>query len=81
MVGDIGQIKREIVFSGDVLNTASRIQLFCNETGAAVLVSKEFEDLQTKLPPQGTRIDLGQEKLGGKTEQMTLATYQQTAKH
>lgn len=81
MVGEIGQIKREIVFSGDVLNTASRIQSLCNELEVGILVSKEFADLQNKLPPRVTRVNLGQEKLRGKAEEMQLATYQRGEKN
>ena len=30
---EIGVVKKDIVFSGDVLNTAARIQSMCNELG------------------------------------------------
>ncbi len=39
--GEIGSIKRDIVYSGDVLNTTSRIQEQCNHYGADLLASKE----------------------------------------
>lgn len=80
MVGEIGQIKREIVFSGDVLNTASRIQSLCNALDVGILVSKEFADIQTKLPSRVIRIDLGEEKLRGKADEMELVTYQRKNK-
>ncbi|GER59060.1 hypothetical protein ULMA_11680 [Patiriisocius marinus] len=80
MVGEIGQIKREIVFSGDVLNTASRIQALCNELEVGILASKEFADLQIKLPSGVKRIDLGTEKLRGKADEMKLVTYQRNTK-
>ncbi len=38
----IGELKREIVFNGDVLNTTSRIQAACNEFGKNLLVSGEL---------------------------------------
>jgi adenylate cyclase len=38
-VGEIGVIKKDIVFSGDVLNTTSRIQEECNRRGVSLLVS------------------------------------------
>lgn len=38
----IGDLKREIVFNGDVLNTTSRIQSACNEFGKNFLVSGEL---------------------------------------
>lgn len=45
MVGEMGVIKREIAFSGDVLNTTSRIQSKCNEFGVLVLISSYINDL------------------------------------
>lgn len=44
---EVGEIKREIAFHGDVLNTAARIQALCNEYGAELLVS---EYLHQALP-------------------------------
>jgi len=35
----IGDIRKEIVYSGDVLNTASRLQESCNEMGTDILIS------------------------------------------
>lgn len=44
-VGEIGVVKRDITFSGDVLNTASRIQELCNKYNQKLLVSKDLLDL------------------------------------
>jgi adenylate cyclase len=41
VAGEIGIIKREIVYSGDTLNTASRIQSLCNSFDEKLLISKE----------------------------------------
>jgi len=41
-IGEIGVIKKDIVFSGDVLNTASRIQEICNKYNEKLLVSEEL---------------------------------------
>jgi len=38
----VGEIKTEIVFHGDVLNTASRIQGLCKKYGEGILVSGAF---------------------------------------
>ncbi|MCR9253652.1 MAG: adenylate/guanylate cyclase domain-containing protein [bacterium] len=43
--GEIGSIKKDIVYSGDVLNTASRIQEQCNQYGVNLLASKETIEL------------------------------------
>ena len=40
MVGEIGIVKRDIAYSGDVLNTAARIESKCNELGVNILFSK-----------------------------------------
>ena len=45
---EVGEIKREIAFHGDVLNTAARIQALCNQYGEELLIS---EYLLKSLPP------------------------------
>ena len=47
---EVGEIKREIAFHGDVLNTAARIQALCNQHGEELLIS---EYLLKALPPSG----------------------------
>ena len=44
-IGEVGVDKREIVFTGDVLNTAARIQQLCNTYNVRLLVSKKLLDL------------------------------------
>lgn len=41
-VAEVGYIKREIAYHGDVLNTGARIQAKCNELGKSLLVSELF---------------------------------------
>ena len=63
--GEIGIIKKDIIYTGDVLNTTARIQAECNKYGVALLLS---EDLYEKLTPEegfkGTEI--GELQLRGK---------------
>lgn len=47
IIAQVGDIKTEIVFHGDVVNTTSRIERLCGELGQKLLVSKELLD---KLP-------------------------------
>ena len=47
-IGKIGALKKEIVFSGDVLNTTARIQGHCNSLGSDLLISGALK----KLLPQ-----------------------------
>ncbi|MAP55022.1 adenylate/guanylate cyclase domain-containing protein [Altibacter sp.] len=75
MVGEIGQIKREIAFSGDVLNTTARIVSLCNELGVDILASKEFANIAYKTPKGIEKQEVGKEKLRGKAEEMELVTY------
>jgi adenylate cyclase len=44
VTGQIGDIKKEIVFQGDVVNTASRIKEICSSLGAKILLSRELLD-------------------------------------
>ncbi|MFQ5787190.1 MAG: adenylate/guanylate cyclase domain-containing protein, partial [Thermodesulfobacteriota bacterium] len=43
-VAEVGEIKRELHFHGDVLNTASRIQGECNRFNKKILISKHLKD-------------------------------------
>ena len=43
--GEIGVIKKEIIFTGDVMNTTSRIQDMCKKMETNLLVSKELSDI------------------------------------
>ena len=44
-IGEIGALKKEIVFTGDVLNTTARIQSLCNELKSDLLVSGAVKEL------------------------------------
>ncbi len=70
IVGEIGVIKRDIAYSGDVLNTTARIQSMCNELGASLLFSQELLDHLDKriLAPK----PIGMVELRGKAEGIFL---------
>ena len=44
-IAEVGQIKREIAFHGDTLNTASRIQGKCNDYKKSLLLSQALKEL------------------------------------
>jgi len=44
-IGEIGALKREIVFTGDVLNTTARIQSLCKELKSDLLISGAIKEL------------------------------------
>ena len=73
--GELGQIKREIAFSGDVLNTAARIQSQCNAFGVDILASKDFAQLLVQLPDGIRSKPLGAHPLKGKSEDLELVTF------
>ncbi len=43
-VVEVGDIKKEIAFHGNTLNTAARIEAVCNEYGEKLLISKKLYD-------------------------------------
>ena len=73
IAGEIGIIKRDITFSGDVLNTTARIQSKCNEYHVKILSSDE---LLQKLPYNKNyqRISIGDIELKGKEIKVALST-------
>lgn len=48
-VAEVGEIKKEIAYHGDVLNTASRIQELCNTYDKPVLIS---HNMHSKMPKE-----------------------------
>lgn len=69
--GEIGVIKREIVYSGDTLNTASRIQEQCNKHHTDLLISKPLYDLLCQKNKLSAKT-LGEIELRGRKEKMML---------
>jgi len=72
-VGEIGVIKKDIVYSGDVLNTTSRIQGQCNSHDVNILLSSELIE-RMQLNGAYRQIALGEIPLKGKNEKMLLYT-------
>ncbi len=69
--GEIGIIKKDIIFTGDVLNTTARIQAECNTYNAKALVSGDlFDELQKENPISYAQI--GRLLLRGKAEAIRL---------
>ncbi|MEM6630881.1 MAG: adenylate/guanylate cyclase domain-containing protein [Bacteroidota bacterium] len=71
--GEIGQIKRDIVYSGDVLNTTARIQEQCNKLGVSFLISGAT--LALVNPSEAFQAQaMGQINLRGKQDRVDLYT-------
>ena len=69
--GEIGSLKKEIIFTGDVLNTSARIQSLCNQFGADLLVSEELVRL-FQLPASYAITSVGDTLLKGRSKPMEL---------
>ncbi len=71
MIAEVGTIKKELAFHGDVINTASRIQGLCNKYNAEFLVSKPF--LERSLITLKYKANLlGEIELRGKKEKLEI---------
>lgn len=71
ITGEIGVIQKDIIFTGDVLNTAARIQGLCNLYEVDILISGQLmEKLQPPFP--FTIEALGESELRGRDEKITL---------
>ncbi|MEM7377311.1 MAG: adenylate/guanylate cyclase domain-containing protein [Pseudomonadota bacterium] len=71
VAGEIGERRRQIVFVGDVVNTAARVEATARERGARVLVSDALLALTT-LPRGVTARSIGPIRLKGKAEALEL---------
>lgn len=72
--GRIGLVKKQTIYSGDVVNTASHIQAACNEHDVDILLSKELLDVLALDPQQWTVRSIGDVPLKGKRRSMQLFT-------
>ena len=71
MAGEIGVIKREIAYSGDVLNTAARIQSKCNAYQVNIIASADLiKSWNHPIPFKPN--SLGMTELRGKSVKMEL---------
>ena len=71
--GEIGVIKKDIMFTGDVLNTTARIQGLCNTYNVDILIS---DGLRKMLSPgkQWQIKSMGENELRGRDEKIDLFT-------
>lgn len=71
--GELGKVKKDIIFTGDTLNTTARIQSMCNDFSVDILLSNyalSLLDINTKYSVK----PLGKQKLKGKEETIGLFT-------
>ncbi len=74
MTAEIGDLKRGLVFNGDVLNTGARIQGECGRLGRRLVSSAELVARLT-LPTGWTAEEMGPVKLRGKAEPLELVAF------
>lgn len=70
--GEIGLVKKQTIFSGDVVNTAAHIQAQCNERGVDLLLSKELLEVLDLKPNEWTVKPMGDAQLKGKRRMIEL---------
>ena len=70
-VAEVGQIKKEIAFHGDTVNTAARIQGKCNELDSELLISETLEQ-QLNGSNNFKRKIMGKVSLKGKQQEINI---------
>jgi adenylate cyclase len=80
VTGEMGSVKKEIVFLGDAVNTAARIQDLCRQTGDHVLASGDLID-RLELPPGIAKRSLGDLRLRGKGADLALYALTEAPQH
>lgn len=71
MIAEVGTIKKELAFHGDVINTASRIQKLCNRFDETLLVSQSVLD-NLNISEQRFRLLSLDMELKGKVEKLKI---------
>ena len=69
--GEIGTLKKEIIYSGDVLNTAARIQALCNQYDTRLIISELLKD-HLKNNGDYSFSEIGEISLRGKSRLLSL---------
>jgi len=68
---EVGEVKSEIVFHGDVLNTAARIQSLCVEEKCPLLLSSDLA-ARLQVPKPYAARSLGPRRLKGKANEVEI---------
>ncbi|MFT6873116.1 MAG: adenylate cyclase [Roseivirga sp.] len=75
--GEVGVLKKELLFTGDALNVTARIQSLCNELEAELLVSADLLN-QLDLKPGLETISKGSFELRGRYQRIELFSVQRS---
>lgn len=74
--GEIGTVRKDIIFTGDVMNTTARIQSLCNSEGVDLLISDALLQ-RLQLPAGHVARRMGERELKGKEQRVLLHTVEQ----
>jgi adenylate cyclase len=67
IVGEIGDVKRAIVFNGDVMNTAARLEELSRNVAGGFIISRAAMERFSSAPPFAVR-DLGRLSIRGRAD-------------
>jgi len=71
MVLQVGQIRRDISYNGDTINTAARIESMCNEYHQDLLISGDLHDMIIDKSPFSFK-NISNIKLKGKRKAVDI---------
>ena len=71
VASEVGDDKREIVYFGDTVNTAARLQSLCKEMERDFLISEDLLTVMT-LPPDARAQYMGEVELRGKAKSLKV---------
>lgn len=71
IIAEVGTVKKELAYHGDVINSTSRIQEKCNEYDESLIISEDLLH-RLKLTSKYEAVSLGDELLAGKTEELRI---------
>jgi class 3 adenylate cyclase len=74
--GELGILRKEIIFTGDVLNTTARVQGLCNHYDVDILISRRLIK-ELDLGSEYKVKSLGENELRGRGEKIELLTIMQ----
>lgn len=72
MAAEVGFVKREVAYHGDIINTAARIQGECNKLNAQLLISDQLLT-EMKLNHDLTALSIGKIALKGKKSEVAIS--------